>query len=254
MNLQYFGLVAPIMSAFLFLFFEKKLLLQQTSWLKIYILSALFAVNTVVLICASYLLLVPLVSALVPLQIFSFSTWDVPVWVSFLTSLLFIDFINYLSHRLYHKIPLLWRLHRLHHSEKNVDALTGMLHHPLEMFTLFLLSISAVVIFDVPTVVLVTYTLLSGIHSAFTHINYRIPDHIDSKLKWLLITPNFHRTHHSLQFNDANSNFGTVFVFWDYLLGTQSGKKGQRFYNTGIPVRQSPAKQNLTQYLLNPIK
>ena len=102
---------------------------------------AIGAMNMGVSLALSAFLLLPFVMFLSPYQVFSFAQWDVPIFVSFIAALLFLDFASYISHRLHHSIPLLWRLHRLHHSDREVDAMTTLLHHPLEYVSSFGLSI-----------------------------------------------------------------------------------------------------------------
>jgi sterol desaturase/sphingolipid hydroxylase (fatty acid hydroxylase superfamily) len=166
---------------------------------------------------------------------------------------LFLDFFHYLSHRLHHAIPLLWRLHRLHHSDRNVNALTTVLHHPLEIATGFIGLIVAAVTFDVPVIVLTVYSVVFGLHSAFTHLNLVLPPPLDRWLKWVVVTPNFHRVHHALDMRDSNSNFGLIFVFWDYLFRTvaQQSRSQMEF---GISRDQTPQQDSIGAYLANPLR
>lgn len=255
MDLDLLSLFAPLLSVTLFLFIEKALLKRQSSKTKMALIAVMQGINLALLIALSMLLLTPLVFLLAPFQIFSFSEWQVPVWVSFTGSLLALDLLNYVSHRLHHKLPILWRFHRLHHSDRHVDAATTLLHHPLEVISGFLVLIAFAVLFDVPLIALVIYSIMAGIHSGFTHLDYEIPATAERILKWFMITPNFHRRHHSLDMNEGNTNFGGVFVFWDYLFRTAtSGTPSREAIAFGIDECQSPRAGSLKAYLGNPLK
>ncbi len=255
MDLDQFSLLAPLLSVTLFFFAEKALLKRPTSWSKLAPIVAVQGINFALLISLSMLVLTPLVFLLAPFQVFSFSEWQVPIWISFSSSLLALDFVHYLSHRLHHKIPLLWRFHRLHHSDRTVDTLTTLLHHPLEIVSGFFVVVAFAVLFDVPLIALVTYSIIAGLHSAFTHVNYEIPRSVERLLKWCTVTPNFHRLHHSVDMTEGNSNFGAVLVFWDYLFGTAaSGSSSLVATVFGIDKLQSPAIGSISAHLLNPLK
>lgn len=255
MELDQLSLVAPLLSVTLFFFIEKALLKRKGSGSKLALIAVMQGINLALLIALSMLALTPLVFLLAPFQIFSFSEWQVPVWVSFTASILALDLLHYASHRLHHKIPMLWRFHRLHHSDRQVDASTTLLHHPLEIVTGFLVLIVFAVLFDVPLIALVIYSIMAGIHSGFTHLDYEFPPTVERILKWFMITPNFHRRHHSLSMDEGNSNFGAVFIFWDYLFGTvTSGAPFREAIAFGIDECQSPRAGSLTAYLANPLK
>lgn len=207
-------------------------------------------------IALSLLILVPFVFLIAPLQIFSFSNLDVPGPIIFCLSFLFLDFVSYFQHVLHHKVPVLWRLHRLHHSDRHMDALTTFLHHPLEVISTFVFTISFAVIFDVPVIVMVIHSLVVGLHAPFTHIRKLIPEHIEKYLKYIMVTPNFHRIHHSLDMKEGNSNFGGIFVFWDYVFGTACSKTLTDMKNMelGIDNTQNPDKISMNYFLINPFK
>lgn len=255
MDLGYFAFFASVLSVAAFLLVERLVLSRRARWSKLYPLVAIHGLNLAVSLCLSAFVLVPFVFLVAPFQVFSFSQWETPVWVSFLASLLFLDLAHYALHYLQHKIPLLWRLHRLHHSDKDVDALTTLLHHPLEVVFGFLAIVPAAVVFDVPMVALVSYSALLGLHSAFTHMNHELSAPADRILKWFFITPNFHRIHHSRDIHAGNSNFGSVFVFWDYLFGTVFRAKRKPGKPTfGIDESQSPKAGSIASALVNPLK
>ncbi len=254
MDLEHLAFFAQILSTTVFFLTEKIISQQRTRWTKVAPTTAIHGMNIAISLILSLALLVPLVHLVAPLQVFSLSEWDVPVWVSFAASFLLLDAIHYGSHRLHHSIPLLWRLHRLHHSDRDVDAFTTVLHHPLEGATGFVGVVVIAVLFDVPVIVLTTYAIVSGFHSAFTHLNCELPERVDRFLKWIVITPNFHRAHHSLDMHAGNSNFGLVFVFWDYLFMTAFSKNWHEPTVFGIAENQMPRQNSIGAYLANPLR
>ena len=256
MDLSHIALITPVFGVLIFFIFERYFLadsIQIKNRVKSII--SIEIINIIFNYAISVLMLVPLVFLIAPFQIFSFSNMDVPIAVSFLLSFLFLDFTNYLLHVLSHKVPLLWRFHRLHHSDEHVDSLTSFLHHPLEVLTGFLFLIPIAVITDIPVIVLITYGIVVGLHSPFTHIRKLIPNNIDRYLKFIFVTPNFHRIHHSLDLKEGNSNFGIVFVFWDLLFGTVISKRYQLdSMRLGIDKSQSPCYISTLNFIKNPIK
>lgn len=257
MNLELISFLSPLAGVLVFFLIERLTLKDKNNINnRNKTIISLEAMNLVLSVLLSLSVLIPLVFFLAPLQIFSFSNLDVPRPISFILSFLFLDFINYIQHVLHHKLPVLWRLHRLHHSDRHMDSLTTFLHHPLEMVSGFLFTISFAVIFDVPVIVMTTYALIVGLHSPFTHFRKMIPDSIEKYLKFIFVTPNFHRVHHSLDMKEGNSNFGGVFVFWDYLFGTACTKRLIDLKNMklGIDNQQNPDNINTIYFLKNPFK
>jgi len=202
----------------------------------------------------SWIILLNLVNFVSPLEIFSISRLNMPKPINFLMSILIIDFFHYLIHRLHHSIPMLWRLHRVHHSDKNVNSITTFLHHPFETASTFFIGISMYVIFDIPVVAILCHSIFMVIHSPFSHTTLSVPKHIEKILSYLIITPSFHRIHHSRDMKEGNSNFGNIFPFWDKLFGTYIPKTytQMRTIKFGINLRESPDANSLKEYLINP--
>ena len=247
--------LGPIFSVALFMLIEKFILRRLIERHKVLPILVIQGLNISVSLGLSAGLLVPFVMLVTPLQVFSFSEWQVPMWVSFTSSILFLDVIQYASHYLSHKVPLLWRFHRLHHSDSKVDALTTLLHHPLEVALSFFMIVLAAVMFDVPTIAITCYSAIFGVHAAFTHINYELPEKIDRVLSWFFVTPNFHRLHHSLDLKEGNSNFSAIFSFPDHIFKTVYRAKiisVKRVF--GIAPKQSPRVDSIGSYLINPFK
>ncbi len=204
---------------------------------------------------ASSHLLIPLVTIFAPFEIMSVSSIGIPLYLNMILSFLLIDLCQYWVHRLHHKIPYLWRLHRLHHSDKDVDALTTFLHHPLEYLTTFAISIILFILFDIPMIVLVLYSTIFSVHAAFSHTTLKINPQLERYLGYVIVTPSIHRVHHALAFKESNSNFGQVFSFWDRLFASHikpsTIKKALVF---GISKDQGPVALSIKSFLINPTR
>ncbi len=257
MNLDLLAWIAPMLSVVAFYLIERLYFKFKDQYkgraiaiLSIEVICILFS------LALSIFLLAPIVYLLAPMQIFSFANLAVPIPISFMLSFLFLDLVNYFNHQLHHKVPLLWRFHRLHHSDRNMDSLTTLLHHPLELATTFFITVGLAAIFDIPVIVLIRYGLTVGLHSAFTHMNVLLPEKTEKLIKLLLVTPNFHKTHHSTKLTEGNSNFGILFIFWDYVFKTYCYKSNNALKKmaTGIDNKQTPQTFSVLSFLVNPFK
>lgn len=217
---------------------------------------ALEVANQVIYFSLAYFMLGKIVDLIIPLEVLSISNLDIPIYLSAILSLLIIDFFHYINHRLHHRISFLWKLHRLHHSDSKVDPLTTFLHHPIEAITSYFILISCYVIFDIPVPVLIGYAFLQAVHAPFTHMRNLLSDKINGILNLVFVSPNFHRIHHSLDYNHSNSNYGLIFTFWDRIFGTYTKVTQEKLVlmPLGISKEQSPKSESLPQYLINPFK
>ena len=230
-------------------YFSSTLITKREVWV-----SSLFGLTKFLdWILKAYIVLL-LVNFVAPFEIFSFSNMPVPKILSIILSFLFIDFFSYFSHWSFHKIQFLWSLHRLHHSDKSVDTITTFFHHPLERVADFFINVTIFVLFDIPVPVILFYGLIASLHAPLTHFKILLPEKLNKILSYLIVTPNFHRIHHSLDMKEGNSNFGIIFPFWDKLFGTYVSKTSaqMRVMKLGISLRESPAGNSLKEYLMNP--
>jgi sterol desaturase/sphingolipid hydroxylase (fatty acid hydroxylase superfamily) len=140
--------------------------------------------------------------------------------LTFVVGFLLLDLVRYLVHWCEHAVPLFWRFHALHHSDPDVDVTTSVRHHPIEYVLASAVYWLAVLVFDVPTVVVLSYGAALFGTSAIQHGNIRLPERLERWLQPVLVTVDMHRLHHSTSFEEANSNYGAVFSFWDRLFGT----------------------------------
>jgi len=161
-----------------------------------------------------------LIGLVAPFQVLSVPQLPIPNWLGFILCFLLIDFANYCLHRLSHWLPALWRLHKIHHTDRNVQAATGLLHHPVELFLGYLVMVPFFVVLGVPVLVIIAYSVTNQIHGIFSHSNICYPAKLNAYLKYLIFMPDVHRIHHSVDMSEGDSNFGEIFPFWDMVFGT----------------------------------
>jgi sterol desaturase/sphingolipid hydroxylase (fatty acid hydroxylase superfamily) len=144
-----------------------------------------------------------------------------PIWLGVVLGFVAIDALRWSVHRLEHASGWLWRLHRVHHMDPDVDFTTGWRQHPLETVLLLPLIIGGIVLLGLPPEAVMAYELALAWNTFFAHADVDIPAGIDRQLRRFLITPSYHRIHHSSRQRETNSNFGVLFPFWDRLAGTE---------------------------------
>ena len=185
-----------------------------------------------------------------------FNAWPIAGWVSIIASVVVLDLAIYLQHVLFHAVPALWRLHRMHHADLEFDVTTGARFHPLEIALSMLIKLSVVGALGAPAVaVLIFEVLLNGI-AMFNHSNIRLPTHMDRVLRWFIVTPDMHRVHHSVVVRETNSNFGFNLPWWDRLFGTYRDQPaaGHEAMTIGIEQIRDPAEQRLDRMLTQPFR
>jgi hypothetical protein len=141
-------------------------------------------------------------------------------WYECVVGFLFLDLLAYTVHRTLHVVPRLWQLHTFHHSDQDIDTTTSVRHHPIEAFLMNGCFWSAAVLLDIPSVVVAVYGLTVFILAVGTHANVRWPAWLEVGLRLVVITPDLHAIHHSIDTIESNKNFGAVFSVWDRLFGT----------------------------------
>ncbi|MBV5337224.1 MAG: sterol desaturase family protein [Deltaproteobacteria bacterium] len=149
-----------------------------------------------------------------------FNLFGIPGWLELIAGLIIFDLIIYLQHRLFHRVPLLWRLHRMHHTDLDLDVSTGTRFHPLEISISLLIKMVAVLLFGLSPLTVLLFEILLNATSMFNHANLALPLPVDRWLRLLLVTPDMHRVHHSVIPKETDSNFGFCQPWWDRLLGT----------------------------------
>jgi sterol desaturase/sphingolipid hydroxylase (fatty acid hydroxylase superfamily) len=149
-----------------------------------------------------------------------FNYMDVPFWVAVLTSVLVMDFFIWLQHVMVHAVPVLWRLHRVHHADLDFDVTTGARFHTLEILLSMLIKFAVIVLLGPPVVAVVLFEVILNATAMFNHANVRLPETLDRYLRLIVVTPDMHRVHHSVEDDETNSNFGFNLPWWDRLFGT----------------------------------
>jgi sterol desaturase/sphingolipid hydroxylase (fatty acid hydroxylase superfamily) len=143
-----------------------------------------------------------------------------PEWLAVALSVVALDFVIYVQHVLFHAVPLLWRLHMVHHADLDFDVTTGVRFHTLEILLSLGVKAGAVVLLGAPALGVLLFEVLLNATSMFSHGNVRLPAWLDRLLRFVVVTPEMHRVHHSVHPCETNSNFGFNLPWWDYLLGT----------------------------------
>jgi sterol desaturase/sphingolipid hydroxylase (fatty acid hydroxylase superfamily) len=143
-----------------------------------------------------------------------------PVWLKFAVSILALDLVIYFQHRMFHAVPMFWRLHRMHHADLDFDTTTGVRFHPLEAIVSMLIKSIAIVALGVGPAAFVVFEIVLNGTSLFNHGNVAMRRTIDQWLRWIVVTPDMHRVHHSVLERELNRNFGFNLPWWDRLCRT----------------------------------
>jgi sterol desaturase/sphingolipid hydroxylase (fatty acid hydroxylase superfamily) len=183
-----------------------------------------------------------------------FNVSGFPAWIAIPASVIILDFVIYLQHVLFHAAPLLWRLHRMHHADIDIDVTTGIRFHPFEMALSMCIKLGVVMALGVPALAVLIFEVLLNATSMFNHANVRIPLRLDNMLRWLLVTPDMHRVHHSWHPEETNSNFGFNLPWWDRLFGTyrDQPRDGHQGMTIGLDEFRDPAWERLDRMLIQP--
>ena len=145
---------------------------------------------------------------------------DMPLWVGVLATILIFDFAIWLQHLVTHKVPILWRIHRVHHADRDIDVTTAIRFHPVEIVLSMLLKIGLVYSLGPPALGIILFEIVLNGTAMFNHANIRLPLALDAVLRRLLVTPDMHRVHHSCLRGEHDSNYGFALSIWDRIFGT----------------------------------
>ena len=181
-------------------------------------------------------------------------TLILPFWLKVTLALVVLDLIIYLQHVLFHYLPLLWRLHRVHHTDLDIDVTTGNRFHPLEIVISMLIKLAAVALLGAPALAVVIFEAVLNAAAQFNHGNVSIPLQLDRWLRLLVVTPDMHRVHHSIIPRETNSNFGFNIPLWDRLFGTYRPQPelGHAGMTIGLKEYRDPAQLTLPRLLIQP--
>lgn len=143
-----------------------------------------------------------------------------PVWLEFVLAVLILDFSIWLQHLITHKVPLLWRLHQVHHADVDMDVTTAIRFHPVEIALSMLLKIGLVYLLGPAALAVIVFEIMLNGTAMFNHANIRLPLWLDAIVRRVLVTPDMHRVHHSVHRSEHDSNYGFALSIWDQMFGT----------------------------------
>ena len=185
-----------------------------------------------------------------------FNWLALPAPVATLLAVLLLDLAIYAQHVMFHHIPVLWRLHRMHHADLDLDVTTGVRFHPIEIVLSMLIKFGVVAAIGAPALAVLVFEVLLNATSMFNHSNVRMPPAVDRVVRQLVVTPDMHRVHHSIIRTETDSNFGFNFPWWDRLFGTYRAqpKEGYNGMTIGIEAFRDPAELRLDRMLAQPFR
>ena len=179
-----------------------------------------------------------------------------PFWLDCLLAVVLLDLAIYWQHRWMHVVPLLWRLHRLHHSDTGFDVTTGLRFHPFEMALSMAYKLALLAALGAPALAVLVFELLLSVGALFTHADFALPPALDRRLRWLLVTPSMHRIHHSTWQSETDSNYGFHLSIWDRLFGSYRAqpRAPEASMPIGLEYFRSTREQTLYSLLLQPFR
>ncbi len=179
---------------------------------------------------------------------------QLPYWMSVGLGVLALDLVVYLQHLMFHAVPVIWRLHMMHHADLDIDVTTGLRFHPLEIIISMLIKLSTVAALGPSVLTVLIFEVTLNATAMFNHSNVKMPFHVDRLLRLLVVTPDMHRVHHSVTIRETNSNFGFNFPWWDRMFGTYRAQPvaGHEGMTIGLSQFRDPKRNNLFRMLILP--
>src|SRR3954451_15213823 len=176
--------------------------------------------------------------------------------LGFILGFLALDIAIYAQHVAFHKVPLLWRLHRMHHADLDIDVTTGLRFHPIEIVLSMLLKMAVVVLIGVPAIAVIAFEVVLNATSMFNHSNAAMPRWLDRIVRLLMVTPDMHRVHHSVLRRETDSNFGFNLPWWDRVFGTYrpQPETGHDRMTIGLPIFRDPQELRLDRLVTQPFR
>lgn len=181
---------------------------------------------------------------------------DAPWWIEAIAAVVIMDFAIWLQHVMVHAIPMLWRLHRLHHADLDYDVTTGARFHPIEILLSLGIKFAVIALIGASPVAVLLFEVILNAMAMFNHANVRLPLGLDAVLRTLLVTPDFHRVHHSVLPYETNSNFGFNLSIWDRLFGTHQAQpeSGHEGMTIGLDIFRDPIEERLDKLITQPFR
>ena len=185
-----------------------------------------------------------------------FNRLDTPALFSIPLYIIAFDLTIYVQHRLFHKFKPLWRLHRIHHTDLDYDVSTGVRFHPLSIFISAGIKLGLILALGPPAIAVIVSEIVLNATSMFNHSNIKLPHRLDAALRYLIVTPDMHRIHHSVIAQEHNRNFGFNFPWWDKIFNTYKDQpsKGQDAIDIGISGYEEDVSIGILPLLIQPFR
>lgn len=185
-----------------------------------------------------------------------FNVIEVPGWIAFVVSVLLLDLAIYAQHVMFHAVPVLWRLHRMHHADLDFDVTTGVRFHPVELLLSMGIKLGVVAVLGPPAAAVLVFEVLLNATAMFNHGNVRLPLALDRYLRWIVVTPDMHRVHHSVYPVETNSNYGFNLPWWDRLFRTYTAQPRDGHDGMTIGIEQFRTRRDLwlDKMLIQPLR
>ena len=183
-----------------------------------------------------------------------FNNVTIPYQLVIIISLLLMDGAIYIQHAMFHSLPLLWRFHRMHHTDMDLDVTSGARFHPVEIIISMGIKFAVIAVIGPPVLAVIIFEVLLNLTAMFNHGNIYIPKKIDQILRCFVVTPDMHRVHHSIVPSETNTNFGFNFPWWDSLFGTYCAQpeKGHKGMVIGLNQFRDPKELHFHKMLIQP--
>jgi len=178
-----------------------------------------------------------------------------PGWAAIAAGIALLDLAIYFQHVMFHAVPALWRLHRVHHADLDFDVTTGARFHPVEILISTAIKCAAIAALGAPVISVFVFEMLLNATAMFNHANASLPQRLERWLRWLVVTPDMHRVHHSVRYEESSSNFGFNLPWWDRLFGTYRARPrlGHDAMTIGVDAFRSPQDLRLDRLLVQPL-
>ncbi|OBT12167.1 sterol desaturase [Vibrio sp. UCD-FRSSP16_10] len=189
-------------------------------------------------------------------QIGLFNQLAIAPLIAIIACVLILDCVIYWQHRLFHSMPLLWRLHKVHHADQDIDVTTGARFHPIEIGLSMVIKIAVTVSLGIPVIAIIVFEIMLNASAMFNHSNIRLPSKIDALIRRIIVTPDMHRVHHSTIRSETDSNYGFFLSTWDHLFNSYQAqpKLGHKSMHIGISQFRRPQEQRIDKMLTQPFR
>jgi sterol desaturase/sphingolipid hydroxylase (fatty acid hydroxylase superfamily) len=184
------------------------------------------------------------------------NAFALPGWAAIAAGIALLDLAIYFQHVMFHAVPTLWRLHRVHHADLDFDVTTGARFHPIEILISTAVKCAAIAALGAPVISVFVFEILLNATAMFNHANASLPQRLERWLRWLVVTPDMHRVHHSVRYEESSSNFGFNLPWWDRLFGTYRAQPrlGHAAMTIGVDAFRSSQELRLDRLLVQPLR